>query len=280
MERTFIAGIKPPKERVGATWWWIFRESALLVQETDTGTTLPQVADSASLGMTPLRTQYLGTLDGDHCFAAEVDKVTEPPDGMRFEGLRALYGRLPDDLFFLAGRAVQIIAWDRTHQYCGHCGTRTVYHKVDRATECPHCGLVNYPRIAPAVIVAVERGDELLLARNANFPAAFFSVLAGFVEAGESLEETVRRELREEVRIEVKDIRYFGSQSWPFPNSLMVGFTATYASGEICVDTNEVAEAAWFRYDTLPRVPPGLSIARKLIDAFIAKHSGIGGAGD
>ena len=108
---------------------------------------------------------------------------------------------------------------------------------MDRATECPNCGLVNYPRIAPAVIVAVERGDELLLARNANFPAAFFSVLAGFVEAGESLEETVRRELREEVSIEVKDIRYFGSQSWPFPNSLMVGFTAQYASGEICVDT-------------------------------------------
>ncbi len=277
MERTFIAGIKPPTSRAGAAWWWIFRESALLVQETDTGTTLPHVENIAPFGMTPLRTQYLGTLDGDHCFAAEVDKETEPPEGMRFEGLRALYQRLPDDLFFLAGRAVQIIAWDRTHQFCGHCGTRTVYHKVDRATECPHCGLVNYPRIAPAVIVAVERGGELLLARNANFPAAFFSVLAGFVEAGESLEETVRRELREEVSIEVKDIRYFGSQSWPFPNSLMVGFTAHYASGEICVDTNEVAEAAWFRYDTLPRVPPGLSIARKLIDAFIEKHGGTTG---
>ena len=277
MERTFIAGIKPPKSRTGAAWWWVFRENALLVQETDTGTTLPHIEDVAVFGMTPLRTQYLGTLDGEHCFAAEVDKATEPPEGRRFEGLRALYRRLPDDLFFLAGRAVQIIAWDRTHQYCGHCGTRTIYHKVDRATECPNCGLVNYPRIAPAVIVAVERGDELLLARNANFPTAFFSVLAGFVEAGESLEETVRRELREEVSIEVKDIRYFGSQSWPFPNSLMVGFTAHYASGEICVDTNEVAEAAWFRYDTLPRVPPGLSIARKLIDAFIEKHGGTTG---
>ena len=274
MERVFIAGIKPPKERSGAVWWWVFRENTLLVQETDAGVTLPHIAEINTLGMTPLRTQYLGTLCGDHCFAAEVDKATEPPDGMQFEGLRALYRRLPDDLFFLAGRAVQIIAWDRTHQFCGHCGTRTVYHKVDRATECPNCGLVNYPRIAPAVIVAVERGDELLLARNANFPAAFFSVLAGFVEAGESLEETVRRELREEVSIEVKDIRYFGSQSWPFPNSLMVGFTATYASGEICVDPREVAEASWFRYDTLPRVPPGLSIARKLIDTFIEKHGG------
>lgn len=280
MERAFVAGIKPPKSRSGAAWWWVFRESNLLVRETDSGATLPHIEDVSAIGIAPVRTQYLGTLDGDHCFAAEVDKATEPPEGMRFEGLRALYGRLPDDLFFLAGRAVQIIAWDRTHRFCGHCGTRTVYHAVDRATECPNCGLVNYPRIAPAVIVAVERGDELLLARNANFPAAFFSVLAGFVEAGESLEETVRRELREEVSIEVEDIRYFGSQSWPFPNSLMVGFTATYAGGEIRVDPREVAEAGWFRHDALPRVPPSLSIARKLIDAFIAKHSGAVGAGD
>jgi NAD+ diphosphatase len=278
MERAFVAGIKPPKERSGAAWWWVFRESGLLVHETDTGTTLPHTEEIGALGIDPVRTQYLGTLGAHHCFAAEVAKETEPPPEMRFEGLRALYGRLPDDLFFLAGRAIQIIAWDRTHQYCGQCGTHTIYHKMDRATECPNCGLVNYPRIAPAVIVAVERGDELLLARNANFPAAFFSVLAGFVEAGESLEETVRRELREEVSIEVKDIRYFGSQSWPFPNSLMVGFTAQYASGEICVDTNEVAEAAWFRYDAIPRVPPSQSIARKLIDAFIDKHSGTTGS--
>ncbi len=277
MERAFVAGIKPPKERSGAAWWWVFRENGLLVQEVESGATLPHIEEITTLGVAPLRTQYLGTIGGDHCFVVEVDKATEPPDGMRFEGLRALYQRLPDDLFFLAGRAIQIIAWDRTHQFCGHCGTRTVYHKVDRATECPHCGLVNYPRIAPAVIVAVERGDELLLARNANFPAAFFSVLAGFVEAGESLEETVRRELREEVSIEVKEITYFGSQSWPFPNSLMVGFTATYAGGEICVDPREVTEAAWFRHDTLPRVPPGLSIARKLIDAFIEKHGGTTG---
>src|SRR4051812_49225146 len=187
MERAFVAGIKPPKERAGSAWWWVFRESNLLVHETDTGTTLPHTEELGALGIDSVRTQYLGTLGEHHCFAAEASKETEPPAGMQFEGLRALYRRLPDDLFFLAGRAIQIIAWDRTHQYCGQCGTRTVYHKVDRATECPNCGLVNYPRIAPAVIVAVERGDELLLARNSNFPAAFYSILAGFVEAGESL---------------------------------------------------------------------------------------------
>jgi NAD+ diphosphatase len=277
MERAFVAGIKPPKERSGSAWWWVFRESNLLVHETDTGTTLPHTEEIGALGIDPVRTQYLGMLGEHHCFAAEVAKETEPPPEMQFEGLRALYRRLPDDLFFLAGRAIQIIAWDRTHQYCGQCGTHTVYHKVDRATECPNCGLVNYPRIAPAVIVAVERGDELLLARNSNFPAAFYSILAGFVEAGESLEETVRREIREEVSIEVKDITYFGSQSWPFPNSLMIGFTAKYASGEICVDQNEVADASWFRYDNLPRIPPRLSISRQLIDAFVEKHGGTTG---
>lgn len=277
MERAFVAGIKPPKDRAGSAWWWVFRESNLLVHEMDTGTTLPHTEEMSTLGVDPVRTQYLGTLGEHHCFAVEVAKETEPPPEMRFEGLRALYGRLPDDLFFLAGRAIQIIAWDRTHQYCGQCGTRTVYHKVDRATECPNCRLVNYPRIAPAVIVAVERGDKLLLARNANFPAAFYSILAGFVEAGESLEETVRREIREEVSIDVKDIRYFGSQSWPFPNSLMIGFTATYAAGEIRVDQNEVADAGWFRYDSLPRIPPRLSISRQLIDAFVEKHGGTTG---
>ncbi len=277
MERAFVAGIKPPKQRSGPVWWWVFRENTLLVRETETGADLPEAEDLATLGITPVRRQYLGTLDGQDCFAVEVEKGAESPPDLHFEGLRTLYGRLADDFFFLAGRAVQIIAWDRTHRFCGHCGARTVYHAVDRATQCPECGLVNYPRIAPAVIVAVERGDELLLARNANFPAAFYSVLAGFVETGESLEETVRRELREEVSIEVKDITYFGSQSWPFPNSLMVGFTATYDSGEICVDPTEVAEAAWFRCDALPRIPPSISIARRLIDAFIEKHGGTTG---
>lgn len=274
MERVFVAGIKPPKQRSGPAWWWVFRASNLLVQEIETGADLPFVADVTTLGISPVRQQYLGTLDGVHCFAVEVEKGAEPPPGMTFEGLRVLYGRLPDDLFYLAGRAVQMVAWDRTHQYCGQCGARTRYHTVDRATECPECGLVNYPRIAPAVIVAVERGDQLLLARSPNFPSAFYSVLAGFVEAGESLEETVRRELREEVGLEVRDITYFGSQSWPFPNSLMLGFTATYAGGEIVIDPNEVADAGWFRWDNLPRIPPPLSIARRLIDAYVAKHEG------
>ena len=274
MQRVFVPRVKVPAERSGPSWWYIYRESNLLVRDTGEGAEIPSGDDVSLLGLAPIREQYLGTLDGTDCFVVEVEKETEPPDGMRFEGLRALYGKLPDDLFFLAGRAVQIIAWDRTHQFCGQCGSRTEYHPVDRATQCPNCGLINYPRLAPAVIVAVSRGDEILLARSPNFPAAFFSVLAGFVEAGESLEDTVRREIREEVSLEIQNLRYFASQSWPFPHSLMLGFTAEYASGEINIDPNEVAEAGWFRWDNLPRVPPRLSIARQLIDHFVTTHSG------
>ncbi len=274
MPQGFTPRVQEPKERSGPAWWYVFRDNNLLVHATEAGAEIPFGDDLSPLGLTPLRRQYLGTLDDADCFVVEVAHEAEPPEGMAFEGLRVLYGRLPEERFFLAGRAVQIIAWDRTHQFCGQCGTRTIYHAVDRATQCPHCGLINYPRIAPAVIVAVERGDEILLARSPNFPAAFFSVLAGFVEAGESLEETVRREIREEVSIEVADIRYFGSQSWPFPNSLMLGFTARYAGGEIVIDPAEVAEANWFRWDDLPRIPPPLSIARRLIDAFVTKHGG------
>jgi NAD+ diphosphatase len=133
--------------------------------------------------------------------------------------------------------------------------------------------LTNYPRLAPAVIVAVERDDQLLLANNARFPRGFYSVLAGFVEAGESLEQTVAREIKEEVGITVSDIRYFGSQPWPFPHSLMIAFQAKYADGEFVLEEAEIADAGWFSADNLPQLPPPLSIARRLIDDFVRRNS-------
>lgn len=140
--------------------------------------------------------------------------------------------------------------------------------------SCPACKRVYYPRISPAVIVLVTRGEQALLARNSRFPLPFFSTLAGFSEVGESLEETLVREVREEVGIHVKDVRYFGSQPWPFPNSLMVGFFAEYESGELTLDPEEIAEAAWFSREDIPMVPPPISIARKLIDSWLAKPRG------
>jgi NAD+ diphosphatase len=207
-----------------------------------------------------------------HCFSGEVADETPAPQGMAFENLRALYLRLPETLFWLAGRAVQIVDWDRTHQFCGRCGSPTQNQIHDRSKACPVCGLTNYPRLAPAVIVRVERRDEggrrILLARAQRFPTAMFSVLAGFVEPGETLEECVQREILEEVGLRVKNIRYFGSQPWPFPHSLMIAFVAEYEAGEIVVEPGELAEADWFAADTLPAIPPPPSIANRLIVAW------------
>jgi NAD+ diphosphatase len=189
----------------------------------------------------PLRQEYLGYLSAAesngsivHCYAAEVAGDTPPPADMAFEGLRGLYTRLENYEFWLAARAVQIVDWDRTHQFCSRCGTPTIDQEHERAKRCPNCGLLSYPRLAPAIIVRVERTGpdgqrQILLARNNRFPRGFYSVLAGFVEPGETLEECVQREIFEETSIQVENIRYFGSQPWPFPHSLMIAFVAEYA---------------------------------------------------
>ena len=186
--------------------------------------------------------------------------------------------QIGDTLFSLAGRAVQIVNWDRTHQYCGQCGTPTETVSFERAKECPNCKLTSYPRLSPAIIIAVTRcmGDEkrILLARNHRFPPGRYSVVAGFVEPGESLEDTARREVFEEVGIRIQNIRYFDSQPWPFPNSLMLGFTAEYESGDFVLEEEEIADAQWFAADDLPRLPPKISIARRLIDAFVSANGG------
>ena len=272
MHRTFIPGIAPPALQSEPAWWFAFVGNKLLVRLEGTLNQIPKLTNLSEIGLVPVRIQFLGTLDDCPCYSAELPKDTTVPDGMNLRGLRELYGMLDEDLFVLSGRAIQIIEWDRTHQYCGHCATPTTQLPHERAKRCPKCGLVNYPRLSPAVIMLISRGEELLLARAPRFPAGMYSILAGFVEPGESLEETVVREVREEVGIEVKDIRYFGSQPWPFPNSLMIGFTATYASGDIVIEPEELADAAWFTKDNLPQIPPKLSIARKLIDWFVSTH--------
>jgi NAD+ diphosphatase len=269
MPRRFVSEIVPPVEQTQPAWWFAFANNKLLVQVAEDQTQIPQMLSLTEIGLTPVRTQVLGSLDEIACCSAELPADSIAPDGMRFCGLRELYGTLDEDFYTLAGRAIQIVEWDRTHQYCGHCATPTIQPANERAKQCPKCGLVNYPRLSPAVIVLISRGDELLLARAHRFPAGMYSILAGFVEPGESLEETIVREVREEVGIEIQDIRYFGSQPWPFPNSLMIGFTANYTSGEIRVDPQELTEAAWFHKHHLPQLPPRSSIARKLIDWFV-----------
>lgn len=217
---------------------------------------------------------FLGTLDGEEAYAAHLQKGAEPPAGTKLVPARSLFGQVDEDVFGLVGRSVSVAEWDVMHRFCGRCGTPTAVAQGERSRKCPACEAAFYPRISPAVITLVERGEEVLLARATTFPRPWFSCLAGFVEAGESLEETVAREVREEVGVELADIRYFGSQSWPFGRSLMVGFVAQYAGGEVKVDGVEIAEARWFRADALPLVPPPLSIARKLIDDWVARRTG------
>ena len=213
----------------------------------------------------------LGELDGEPCFAWHQGSAP-PPDGAAPVPLRQLFGVLPDDDFAVAARALGLTAWDFDHRFCGRCGAPTTRSTTERLRSCTRCGHGAYPRISPAVIVLVERDGRALLARNARFTLPFFSTLAGFVEVGETLEQCVAREIREEAGIELRDVRYFGSQPWPFSGSLMVGFTAEWAGGELVADPSELAEAGWFAPDALPPLPPPISIARALIDDFVRRR--------
>lgn len=258
----------------GRSLWFAVRNTEVLVRRRAAAVSIPIEETRAALGVSTDACHYLGTLGDVGCYAVGVPSSVDPPAGHVFEGLRPLFGQIGDDEFGVAGRAVQIVDWDRTHRFCGHCASPTGDSPHERAKVCTSCGLTSYPRLSPAVIVRVRRGDEILLAHGTRFPAAFYSVLAGFVEPGESLEETISREIREEVGIEVDDVRYFGSQPWPFPNSLMIGFTATYAGGDLVVDPDEIVDAAWFATDAMPLLPPNISIARWLIDDFLDEVEG------
>lgn len=272
----FTGAVDPPEQRTAQAWWFAFVADRLVIYEPDGGSEVPYVAEPEEIGLVPEARHYLGLLDGRDCWALDLgaDLSLALPEGYQSRNMRGIYGRIDDDLFSLAGRGVQIVEWGRNHRFCGRCGQPTEAMPGERAKKCPACGLITYPRLSPAVIVQITRDSKILLARNASFPGAFYSVLAGFVEAGESLEATVRREIREEVGIEVTDIQYFGSQPWPFPNSLMLGFKAKWAAGEITVDPRELADANWFSHDALPNIPARLSIARRLIDDFIVAQGG------
>jgi len=217
---------------------------------------------------------YLGDLDGTACFATLIEEGVAPPEGSEPVALRQLFGAISDEEFAVAGRALGLTAWDRDHAFCGRCGGATEPSPSERVRTCTRCGFGAYPRLSPAVIMLVERDGKCLLARNARTRMPFYSTLAGFVEVGETLEEAVAREVQEEAGIEIQDIRYFGSQPWPFTGSLMIGFTARWKSGELNADPTEIMDAGWFARDEIPVVPPKLSIARELIDAFVAGVSG------
>ncbi len=277
--KQYIPENRPKLENSAKAYWFVFNSSEQLnsskmLANVETGQ-IPLVKDLNELNITPLRKIYLGTLMDHPCYAAEVDMEVESivPEGMAFEDLRSLYQILDEDIYLLAGRAIQIINWDKHHQFCGKCGTPTETMDKEMAKVCPECGFISFTRISPAVIVAIVKEGKLLMAKHNYGQYRKYGLIAGFVEAGETLEEGLEREIMEEVGLKVKNIKYFGSQSWPFPHSLMIGFTAEYESGEIEVDGKEIAHAKWFETKDLPEIPSRISIAGELIDWYVENYS-------
>jgi len=250
----------------------VVRDAHVLVLDADTAPSLPTEAELGPW-LAPERARYgVGSFGDSQFYAVAAEDQDTERDRLSFVPVRSLFSVLDEGLLNVVGRSMAVVEFETTHRFCGRCGTATVPLVGERAKTCPRCQLSFYPRIPPAVITLIEHEGRLLLARSARFRAGMFSAVAGFVEIGESLEEAAIREVREEVGVEIGDLRYFGSQPWPFGRSLMVGYFGRYLGGEIQVDGNEIVEAAWFDLDHLPLLPPPLSIARKLIDSFIARR--------
>jgi NAD+ diphosphatase len=273
----FVSGHALPAVLPATTLAFVFSGDRLLVAGGEGATPAAPVAarvptlEALAAARIDGPRHYLGALAGIPCVALRVPDDTPPPAGWRFAGLRSLFFALPDAELALAARAFQVVEWDRTHRWCGACGSPTRDKPGERAKECPACGLVAYPRVSPAMMVLVTRGREVLLARAHRFPPGMYSALAGFVEPGETIEDCIRREVREEVGVEIDEPVYFASQSWAFPHSLMIAYTAEYAGGAITLEDEEIADARWFAPGALPKLPPGVSIARRLIDATVAR---------
>ncbi len=217
-------------------------------------------------------TQFLGFLNDKPCFIRELTPDSLFSDQAMLAPLRTLLGRMPDALFSICSRSLQLTDWKNNNKFCGVCGSKMKGHETERAMYCECNNILIYPKISPCIIVLVTNGEKILLAHNKNFPGNFYSTLAGFIEAGESAEDAIHREIFEEVKVKVKNIEYFGSQSWPFPSQLMLGYHAEYSEGEIKPDGVEIDNADWFHFEKLPQVPTGnISISGQLIESYINK---------
>ncbi len=220
--------------------------------------------------------QYLGKLDDDDLWIRTLRINAERlPEPYQWLGLRSQLELLSPEAFQLAGRALQIARWFYDHRFCGRCSQLTTQDSLDFARVCQRCSLRFYPRISPCMIVLVTRGDEVLLAHHHRASRVMYTTLAGFVEAGESVEECIRREVMEEVGVRVRKLEYFCSQPWPFPGQLMLGFFAEYEAGDISIDPTEIIDAKWFRYDELPQVPATATVAGQLIAHYVGQRIAI-----
>ena len=264
----FVIEVAPTHSDKGESFWCIVSDGSIVVRQEAGKPALP-VGSLEQMKLEASRKIYLGRLDGRSCYAAEISPDASLPQGTVLKTLRELFRDQDEDLVGVLSNAVQVLHWDETNRFCGRCGSQTVNSETERAKVCPDCDFTAYPRISPAIIVAIRREKQFLLIRAHRHRAGVYSNVAGYVEVGESLEQCVRREILEEVGVEVKNLKYFGSQSWPFPHSLMVGFTAEYRSGDIRRGEDEIVDARWFSMDELPRIPESFTISRRLIDNVI-----------
>ncbi len=259
---------------------FVVRSGKLLMHEGEAVPRVPLLEELDAVDDADPR-HHLGSLQERHCIAWEAAADFEPPPGMEWRDLYQLLLRLDAPTLSAAGAAVQIVEWEKNHRHCGRCGTVTesLEHSGERSRVCRSCKLHFYPRVSPCVIVLVRRGEELLLAHGIRHPAGMYSPLAGFVEPGESVEQTARREVLEEVGVQIGGLRYFSSQPWPFPHQLMVGFFADYHSGELQPDRKEILEARWWHYRELPEVPGEYSISGRLIQEAVRELGEVPQAG-
>lgn len=267
----FISAFDPNRTYQSTSLLFIFDGEELAVVTNAEKPEVPQIALLNGNAALFKAVTLFGSIGSQDCFyLSKKNGDTAFPDSCEFVHLRQLAPKMDEHHFSAAFTAKHLIHWDATHLFCGVCGSTMSASIKERAKNCVSCGHISFPRISPAVIVAVVNNDKILLARSHNFTANFYSVIAGFVEPGETLEACVAREVKEETGISLRDISYFGSQPWPFPDSLMIGFTAHYAGGELQIDNRELSEAAWFSRDAMPATPPNRnSISRRLIDHFL-----------
>ena len=250
----------------------VIKGDELLINNKKQNLTLLDMDQYKWSGMEVNREFFIGYLDNYSLYVLELKTNSPLMEETSLKPFRALLGILPDNYFTICSRSVQLVEWYNKSKFCGSCGLKTSSHEVEKAMYCKDCDNLFYPRISPCVIVLVTKEEEILLARNKNFPSQMYSTLAGFIEVGETVEEAIKREIFEEVNIKVRNCQYFGSQSWPFPSQLMLGFHAEYLEGEIRPDGDEIDVAEWFHYKSLPQVPPGrISISGRLIESYVNK---------
>lgn len=269
------------------SYFFIFNENKLLLINEK----IPLIKDINQLNLNIERKIYLGEFYSKDAYVVEIkynnnnnnnnednrnyhdlkEDNDSNKDNHQFYDLREVY-EINEELYLLAGRAIQLRDWDKNHQFCGRCGSKTYVSDIERARVCPECGFMSFTRISPAIITAIIKDDSLLMAKHSYHKEDRYALVAGFIEAGETIEEAAHREVKEEVGINIKNLKYFGSQSWPFPNSLMIGFISEYESGDIKVDNNEIIDAKWFKKDEIKQLSSNISIASDLIKYFIENY--------